>query len=76
MCDMTKEQVWAYVGGMKFAREVIERELKKRTDNPQPIGKDALPTEHIEDFAVPCLARIGDQIARYEPGHDKPANGF
>lgn len=68
MCDMSSEQIWAYVGGLKFARSIIEKERKR-------FGK-GFGNELIDDFSVNCLAKMAGEIARYEPGHDKPANAL
>ena len=65
MCDMNADQMWGYVGGLKTARNIIEQ------------GRKNMPeSEAIDDATVFFLARLAELIARYEPGHDKPANSF
>ena len=54
-----------YVDGLKFASETIERQREHMPES-----------EAIDDATVTYLARIADEIARHEPGHDKPANSF
>jgi hypothetical protein len=63
--DVEKVYFDGFVYGLKLARKIIERQREH-----MPVS------EAIDDATVTYLARISDEIARREPGHDKPANSF
>lgn len=57
-----------YVHALHLAMDIVSRKFSGKAQY--------FENDTVEAFKDDCIGPMADAIHRYEPGHDKPANGF